>query len=375
MLSGFAGFAALLLFSSCASTKSIKNPGLSDQDIHSIDSVCLRQLNQGHFPGLAISVVQGDKSAWSKGYGYSNLEKKTPVNPGTDLFRVGSISKTITASALARLAERKLIDLDAPISTYYKECPEDKRILTLRQIGGHLAGIRHYRGIEFLSNIHYTNVTAPLEVFIHDTLLFQPGTKFNYSTYGWTLISAVMEKAIKKPFLDIINEEVKYPLQLNDLKADLKDSTTYQRVAFYEFQEGKAIVSPVVDNSNKWAGGGFLCSAEDLGKFGISVAQPGFIKGKTLDMFTQSQLTTGEEITGYGIGFRVGKDDHGRLWYGHSGGSVGGTSMLLIYPEQDLAIVTLVNLGSAEMDDLAWKIGEIIVNSDTSAPLRKRNEK
>jgi len=322
------------------------------------------QLNNAQFPGLAIAVVQGEKNIWSKGYGYSNIENKTPVDPREDLFRVGSVSKTITAAALARLTDRNQIHLDAPINTYYKECPVDKQNLTLRQLGGHLTGIRHYKGIEFLSNIHYTNVIDPLEVFIHDTLLFEPGTDFNYTTYGWTLISAVMEKAMKKPFLEIINEEIRDPLQINDLKADQKDSTGFQRVTFYEYRNGMMIISPTVDNSNKWAGGGFLCSAEDLGKFGYAVAKPGLMKEKSLDMFTQSQTTSSGEQTNYGIGFRVGKDDDGKLWYGHGGGSAGGTTMLLIYPKQELAIVTLVNLSSAEMDDLAWKIGKIVMKNE-----------
>ena len=364
VMPGFLAFTAVFYLSSCSSTKSLQGQALSDRLVHSIDSVCALQLGKGHFPGLAIAVVQGEDELWTKGYGYSNLEKKTPIVAGEDLFRVGSVSKTITATALAKLTEKSQIDLDVPISTYYKECPADKKNLTLRQIGGHLAGIRHYKGIEFLSNIRYANVTAPLDVFIHDTLLFAPGTKYNYSTYGWTLISAVMEKAVQKPFLDIIKDEVKIPLQLNDLKADQKDSTSFKRVTFYEFQEGKSIPSPEVDNSNKWAGGGFLCSAEDLGKFGYALVNPGFLKEKTLDMFTQTQATNNGEPTGYGIGFRIGKDDQGRNWYGHSGGSVGGTSMLLIYPDQDLVIVTLVNLGSAEMDDLAFRIGNIILKSE-----------
>lgn len=364
ILSWSAAFAVLFHLASCASTKSLSNQGLSDRMIYSIDSVCMLQLNNAQFPGLAIAVVQGEKNIWSKGYGYSNIENKTPVDPREDLFRVGSVSKTITAAALARLTDRNQIHLDAPINTYYKECPVDKQNLTLRQLGGHLTGIRHYKGIEFLSNIHYTNVIDPLEVFIHDTLLFEPGTDFNYTTYGWTLISAVMEKAMKKPFLEIINEEIRDPLQINDLKADQKDSTGFQRVTFYEYRNGMMIISPTVDNSNKWAGGGFLCSAEDLGKFGYAVAKPGLMKEKSLDMFTQSQTTSSGEQTNYGIGFRVGKDDDGKLWYGHGGGSAGGTTMLLIYPKQELAIVTLVNLSSAEMDDLAWKIGKIVMKNE-----------
>jgi serine beta-lactamase-like protein LACTB len=355
--------AVLLFFCSCSSSKSFKSWDLDDVTTSKIDSLCARHIAQGHFPGLVVAVVDGKKNIWTSGYGYANLEKKLPVDPADHLFRIGSISKTVTASGLARLYERGEINLDLPISTYYKECPDPLRNLTLRQVSGHLAGIRHYRGLEFMSNIHYNNVTEPLEVFIHDTLLCLPGEKFNYSTYAWTLVSAVMEKSIRKPFTAIIADEVSKPLQMTDLKPDAKDSTGFSRVTFYEYRDSIHQVSPVVDNSNKWAGGGYLCSAEDLAKLGWALAASRYLKEDTMLEFTRSQTTNDGTITNNGIGFWSGKDDKERSWVGHSGGSVGGTSMLLIYPEQDLAIVTLINLSSAQMDGLAQKIADIILST------------
>ena len=353
----------LFSFTSCSSSRAFKSWNLDDVTAARIDSLCAVQMQQGHFPGLAVAVVDGKKNIWTSGYGYANLEKKLRVDPEAHLFRIGSISKTVTASGLARLYERGEINLDLPISTYYKDCPNEVRNLTLRQVSGHLAGIRHYKGLEFLSNIHYDNVTDPLEVFIHDTLLCLPGEKFSYSTYAWTLVSAVMEKSIQKPFTAIIADEVTKPLQMTDLKPDYKDSTDFSRVTFYEFRDSIHQVSPVVDNSNKWAGGGYLCSAEDLAKFGWAIGASRYLKEDTMLEFTRSQTTNDGTRTNNGIGFFSGKDDKERNWVGHSGGSVGGTSRLLIYPEQDIAIVTLVNLSSAQMDDLAEKIADIILSA------------
>jgi serine beta-lactamase-like protein LACTB len=251
----------VILLSSCGSTKNFTSLDLDSQTIHSIDSICLLQLNNEHYPGLAIAVAEKGNKVWSKGYGYSNLEIKLPVDARDDLFRIGSISKTVTACALAHLKERNIVSLDVPISNYYHECPPDKDSITLRQLGGHQAGIRHYAGLEFLSNVHYTTIKEAMEVFIHDTLLFEPGTKYNYSTYGWTLISEVMQDASGTPFTEIIRDEVSRPLKLSDLKPDISDSIHFQRVQFYEFQNGQHSISPHVDLSNKWAGGGFLCSA------------------------------------------------------------------------------------------------------------------
>ncbi len=362
VLLGLSSALVIFLFSSCSSTRDFK-AWVADADMVSqIDSICNLQMQNAHFPGMAVAIASGNRMIWSKGYGFSNLEKKEEVDTKDDLFRIGSISKTVTGSAMARLYERREINLDIPISNYYKDCPKNICNLTLRQISGHLAGIRHYRGFEFLSNIHYDNVIDPLEVFIHDTLLCLPGEKFSYSTYAWTLVSAVMQMTEQKTFTDIIAEEVKMPLHITDLKPDYKDSTSFQRVSFYIFEDGTHRPAPEVDNSNKWAGGGFLCSAEDLARFGFAFVAPGYLKEETITKFTQSQTTNDGVKTNNGIGFFSGADGKGRAWFGHGGGSAGGTSMLKIYPEQDLVIVTLVNMSSAQMDDLATRIGDIVLD-------------
>lgn len=346
---------------SCGTVSGFREMKLDTETGMMVDTMCLNQGARSNFPGLSIAVASKGKRIWSKGFGYADIKTKTPVDPEGHLFRIGSISKTVTASALARMNQKEEIFLDTPISAWYDACPEDKKQITLRQLGGHLAGIRHYLGLEFFSNIGYDNVTTPMEVFIHDSLLCEPGTKFNYSTYGWTVISAVMEYAAHTPFLEIIKKQVSDPLRLNDLKADHKDSTQYNRVVFYDYQNGGHILGPGVDNSNKWAGGGFLCSAEDLARYGYAHTRAGYLKEETLKAFTESQLTTGGDRTNYGIGFWSGRDKAGRFWYGHSGGSVGGTSMLLIYPEEDLVVVTLVNLSGARMEELAFRIADVFL--------------
>ena len=354
---------ALFWFPSFLLAQGTEQLDLAPQQLHQIDSVCLQQVSVLHYPGLAIGVTYQDKGIWTNGYGYSHLEEKKPVDPNEDLFRIGSISKSITAMALARLVEEHKINLDVPISTYYKEVPADKSMLTLRQIGGHLAGIRHYKFLEFFSNLHYNNVTDPLEVFIHDSLESIPGTQYGYSTYGWTLISAVMEKATGIPFLQIMNQEVVDELKVWDLKADQVDSLRYPRVGFYDYQDSTFNPSPTVDISNKWAGGGFLCTADDLLRIGHALIHPGYLQATTLQTFTASQQQADGQLTNYGIGIRTGKDQKGRSWIGHSGGSIGGTSMMLVYPEEDLVVVTLINLTSANMDDLAFKIADIVLHN------------
>ena len=351
----------MIVLSSCILSGTAQSWTKRGDLLHRIDSLCQSQADSGHFPGLAVAIASGKNEVWTRGYGYSDIESGTPVDPDLHLFRIGSISKSICGAALARLWQAERIGLDEPIGQYLPSCPADKSRLTLRQLGGHLGGIRHYRGIEFLSNIPYQNVMDPLQVFLQDTLLCVPGTQFNYSTYGWTLISAVMEAGVNTPFTTIIREEVNTPLHLQDLRPDMKDSTSWPRVTFYEWNNGQHRRGPEVDNSNKWAGGGYLCTAEEVAKFGYAHVKPGYLKKKTLEVFTSGQHTSDGKATNYGIGYNDNVDEHGRAWIGHSGGSVGGTSMLLIYPEEDLVVVTLVNLSGARMDNLAFRIAELVL--------------
>lgn len=356
---------AILFLTSCATVGKYKVWAPKEDLLYQMDGLCRQQMEGGHFPGMAVAIAKRGK-IWSKGYGFADISTMTPVDPEVHLFRIGSVSKTVTAVTMAREKEKGILDLDTPIVQYYHEVPQDKASLTLRQIAGHMAGIRHYQGNEFFSQVHYTNVFDPLEVFIHDTLLFVPGTRFSYSTYGWNLISAVMEKAAGKPFTEMVREDVCLPLHLSALKPDQVDSTAYPRVTFYDPDTTMQRVAPFVDNSNKWAGGGFLCSAADLARFGAGLEQPGFLKQKTLKEFMHSQSTSDGKPTGCGIGFFSG-EKFGETWYGHSGGSVGGTSMLLLFPKQKLVVITLVNLSGAKMDDLAGKLAQVVLGQKEKA--------
>lgn len=354
----------LLLFSgNMVSAQSFKHLELSPAVVEKIDMLAKEHMDSFHYPGLAIAIAFKGHLLWTKGYGFSNIDALKPINPDEDLFRIGSISKTITACALARAVSQNKLMLDQPIGKYYNDFPPDKMNLTLRQLGGHQAGIRHYAGLEFFSNTHYNNCIDPLEIFIHDTLLFAPGTQYSYSTYGWSVIGAVMEEGLKLPFPEIINRDVVNPLHLKDLKTDQVDSVNYRRVHFYEYKDSVFEISPVVDISNKWAGGGFLCTADDLARFGFALVDKGYLKAPLLKTFTTPQSLADGTKTDYGIGFRSATDDFGRNWIGHSGGSVGGTSMLQIYPKEDLVVVTLINRSSANMDGLASKIANVLVTS------------
>jgi len=299
------------------------------------------------FPGLSVAVGINGTIVWSEGFGWADVEQRVPVRPSSK-FRVGSVAKPMTTALLALVLQNGAIDLDAPVHRYVPSFPEKRFPITTRQLAGHLAGIRHYQGNEFLSSRHYPTVSEGLEIFQNDPLLFEPGTQYSYSSYGYNLISAVIEGATGEDFLTQMADRVFEPLGMRHTSADQNRLIVFDRVRPYGVDdEGRFVNAPHVDNSYKWAGGGFVSTTEDLVRFGFGHLEPGFLEASTLAVFQSSQKTRDGEETGYGLGWRAGTDDEGRRIVGHGGGSVGGTTSLRLYPDERLVIAIVTNLSRA----------------------------
>lgn len=294
-------------------------------------------------PGVSVAVSHNGRIVWSEAIGCADLELQAPMTATTRL-RIGSVSKPLTSAGLGLLVEQGKIDLDAPVQRYVPDFPKKAWPITTRELAGHLAGIRHYEKGEFEIRDHYPTVRAGLAVFEKDALLFEPGTRFSYSSYGWNLISAVMEAASGVPFLEFMQKNVFEPAGLLHTSPDDAAKIVPGRAHFYTRDAAGAIVNAgFVDNSYKWAGGGFLSTAEDLVTFANVLLEGRLLRPDTLRLLWTSQKTNDGKETEYGIGWDVGHDAKGRRRIAHSGGAQGGTAYLLIYPDERLVAAMIVN--------------------------------
>jgi len=301
-------------------------------------------------PGVQVAVAIDGTLVWSEGFGYADAARRRPVTRATQ-FRIGSVSKPLTATAVALLYEQGKLDLDAPIQRYVPTFPDKGYPITTRQLAGHLAGIRHYQDGEFLLNRHFATVRDGLAIFENDSLLFAPGTRFSYSSYGWNLVSAVIEGAAGESFLPYISAHVFRPLGLTHTAPDRADSVITGRTQFFDGDSGGVYhVAPPVDNSYKWAGGGFVSTAEDLVKFGSALMAPGFLRRETLDLWFTSQRTSAGQETGYGMGWFLRTDSVGHHWAFHGGSAVGGTAVLGLDRDAHVVVALLTNLSDAPVE-------------------------
>ncbi|KAM9311255.1 serine beta-lactamase-like protein LACTB, mitochondrial [Gastrophryne carolinensis] len=367
-------------------------------------------------PGIVVGVSVDGKAVWTEGLGFADVENRIPCSPDS-VMRVASISKSITMTALAKLWEEGCLDLDAPVQKYVPEFPQkefegEKVTITTRMLASHLSGIRHYEKDiqkirnkiakksataispereqqekdtaskteahdktkepaagkckkkalepeEFYIKDKFDSVIDSLQIFKNDPLVFKPGTQFLYSTHAWTLLSAVVERASGRKFLDYMTQMFR-DLGMNNTVPEEHEPIIYNRARFYNFNEKRRLVnSPYVDNSCKWAGGGFLSTVKDLLKLGnvllysyqANKAQailPGYLKPGTIAMMWRQVPNTemswdkdGKYAMGWGTVEQ--RQDYGQCklqkhYVSHTGGAVGASSVLLILPEEDPAL-------------------------------------
>jgi len=275
----------------------------------------------GRPPGLSLAVAVNGEVVWAEGFGFADLEQCVPVTAKTK-FRIGSVSKPLTAAATALLYQEGKLNLDAPIQRYVPTFPDKGHVITTRELLGHLAGIRHYNAAEGdkENQDSYHSVAESLRRFRDDPLVAEPGTKWSYSTYGYVLVSAAIEGASGQDFLSFMHDKLFLPLGMQETVPDENGKIVHDRARWYDItKEGKYQNSPYADLSYKWAGGGFLSTAEDLVRFGSALLSPGFLQQSTLkEIFTPQRTNDGKE-TQYGLGWfiRVGAE---RI-YEHDGGS------------------------------------------------------
>ena len=304
-----------------------------------------------NLPGLSLAVGIAGDIVWAEGFGWADIDERRPVTP-TTLFRIGSVAMPMTATAVGVLHERGLLDLDAPVRDYVPSFPEREWSVTTRQLMGHVAGVRHPPFDEELLYMrnHCESPLDGLELFADDPLLFAPGTRYRYSSYGWTLVGAVVEAAAGEPFLDFMQREVYDPSEMRDTVFDDVLRPAAGRTHFYWPFGGGSGVEDAADGDNSCiqGAGAVLSTPSDVVRFGLATLDGRLLRPETLDMLrTPLELESGES-TEYGLGWFVPSAPLGpeakTTVFGHSGASVGGFTSLLTLPEHGLVVAVTTNV-------------------------------
>jgi CubicO group peptidase (beta-lactamase class C family) len=343
--------------------------------------ILLHALVDQNLPGLSVAVgVDGD-IVWAEGFGWADLEKQVPVAPETR-FRIGTASMALTSAAVGLLLERNRLALDEKIQTYVPEIPEKDWPVTLHQLMGHVAGVADDGGDEGPLFTQHCERPADALQFLSGyerELLFEPGTHYYESSYGWIMVSAAVEAAAREPFLMFMHEQVFEPLGMGatipeSAAEPIADWATpyFPRLAA-EPRFGLHLMRPL-DYSCYAGSSVFLSTPSDLVRFGMAINGGKLLQQATVHVLqTPQRLPSGQE-TGYGLGWDVenvvlaGKPTR---WAGHEGELLGGRVVSLItFPEHGIAVAVASNISYADTSSLAVIIAQAFAQQGRS-PARR----
>jgi CubicO group peptidase (beta-lactamase class C family) len=355
-----------------------------------IDTLMQTLVKREQFNGVVLAEDNG-KVIYSKGFGYANFEKKTPVDTET-VFEIASISKTFTSMAVMMLAERGKIKYDDDIKKYFPGLPYEG--VTIRHLLTHTSGLPEYINL-FYEKDHGWNrnsikTNADIIALLENdkpAVQFKPGERFEYSNTGFCLLASVVEKVSGKPFAEFLRVNIFKPLGMKNTRIHTRLSREpisnlaagYLRPSLlagdYILPEKLDEAAFVITLGGIVGDGSVHSTVGDLLKWGKSFSTEKLIKNKTIEeAFTPVILKDGSAgkmyensrglESGYGFGWlvRKGADDSRIVW--HPGGWPGYVTFYSLNLARRQTVVVLSNADSTAAPRVGQAI-EKILNGQT----------
>lgn len=305
-----------------------------------------KHIEHGDFLGVAAGYYHEGCGSYVTGAGFGSKYKQLPTNSNT-LMRAASITKPMTAIAIMQLYEDGIIDLDVPIQRYLKSYPvKTQGEITVRHLLKHTSGIPHYTSKwEALSFSDYPTLNAATEVFKHKELQFVPGTQYLYSSYGYTVLGAIIEEVTQMSYEDYMREHVWEISGMYDTGLEKSGHRYGNKSNLYLKIGTNYIKSPTTDLSNIYSAGGVQTTVGDLLKFGEAILQDKLVEHKTLQMMINATDGLAPAIGDdpYGLGWAV--YDHPKLGkiIQHGGSQPGASSFFAIFLDHNIVTAVLSN--------------------------------
>ncbi|HEV2690528.1 MAG TPA: serine hydrolase domain-containing protein, partial [Bryobacteraceae bacterium] len=304
-------FVPVLVFSAAAQVHQL--------DPAAIERVANEELQAGHTPGAAVSVISGDKMIFTHGYGVANVETGAPVTPDM-LFRLGSTTKMFTAAALVGLAVEGKVDLEAPVGKYITGLDPTIAKLTANQLLSHTSGLRDEAPM-FGSHDEIALNTG-IHAWKPDYLFAPPGRIYSYSNPGFWLAGFLAETATGKLYADVIEERIFQPLGMHRSTLRPTMAMTWPLAQGHEFEEGIVrVIRPAADNAASWPAGSIFSSATELARFVIAFMNGG-LPPKVVALMSSPHAKIPGSEDNYGYGLRL-SFDRGVRWVSHGGSRSG----------------------------------------------------
>lgn len=390
---------------------SLPATGKADPRMVPFDELLTAFAREHKLPGVSLAVTRNGRLVYARGFGYADLESKSPVEPGS-LFRIASISKPITAVAVLQLVEQAKLGLDEPAFERFAQDPglsphgaPDPRLsqVTVRQLLRHTAGWDSalsfdpmFRSIEIAREFNAKPPAGPALVIRYmrgKPLDFNPGERYAYSNFGYCVLGRLIEKASGQPYEKYVQEHVLGPRGISRMQIgrSLLEGRAEGEVKYYEPEDkkepavvGKNIGQDVPLPYGAWyhealdSHGGWIASAIDLVRFASAFDDPAhspLMKAESIvQMFARPEGRAGHDAEGkpnptyYGLGWSVRPEGHPGCPMQWHTGSLPGTSTILVRRHDGLNWAVLINTRNSApekaparlLDPLLHKVADAI---------------
>ena len=323
-------------------------------------------ISEQNLPGLTVAVGVGGELVWAEGFGWANIENRTPVTPDT-AFRTGGVSMALTSAAVGLLLEQDRLKLDDPIQKYVPSFPEKQWPVTLRHVMGHVAGVPKDEGDEEPMETRCDLTTDGVQRFATTPLRFEPGSRFSYSAYGWILVSAAVEEAAREPFLSFMRMRIFEPLGMKDTRPDaMTESTRGRATLYYPRFAADTRYGPESAREGDYScfagAGAFLSTPSDLVRYGMAITSGKLLQPATVKLLQTPQRLASGQDTSYGLGWDLETASlagQSTTMAGHDDEfTIGGSASLATFPERGLVVAVMTNISFAKMSPLAASVAQ-----------------
>jgi len=345
---------SVLALSLAAAPAFAQPPG---SDYRELEKVVAEELKETNTPGAVVAMVRGDQVVYARGFGVADVETGAPVTPDM-LFRIGSVTKMLTAAVLVSLSEEGKIELDAPVGDAVRGLDTRLSRLTAHQLLSHTAGLIDY------AHACCAQDEAALATVIRgakdaDFLFTEPGRIWSYSNPGYHIAGYLIQELTGKPYADAMAERLFRPLGMTHTTFRPTVAMTFPLSQGHDAAgPGKpAVVRPTVNNVGDWPAGFVFTNVPDLARFVIAFMNGGRLDGK--QVLSPSLIATLSrpyasvpfswdvppglfEGAKYGHGLFI-QDYRGVHLLHHGGIIIGFGAFVIMVPEQRFAVIALAN--------------------------------
>lgn len=350
------GCSALLVAMMLASFSATAEQSLAER----ADAYLEGAIREHRVPGISAAIAVDGEIVWVGAAGLADVERRIPVTTET-AFRIASISKVLTATAILQLVEQGTIDLNAPVQAYLPDYPPPRKG-TMRV--GHLlaqtSGIRHSRGNESrLNTVHYASLRDACRFFEDRKLASAPGTKYRYSSYGFTVLGAVLEAATGASFESYMAEHVWRPAGMSRTGLDSRPVDDGKIAGLYRLDRGRVVPDVENDLSLIVPGGGMVASAGDLLRFTIALETGQLLNPASMDLLLgRAPGSWNLPDAPAGWGWNAWEHEaHGHI-LSRVGGQSGTSALLVSYADRGVTVALLTNM--ARFDPIWELINDLI---------------